>query len=291
MQRLSAWQRIKYRIMRFFVTVFVSAAALSTMRAEDPEAIVRRSVSKDLVNWNLRKDYTYTAKSEERELDKNGKAKKTDAETVEVSILYGEPCFRVIEKNGKLLSAADARKEEEKLAKFTEKRKNDTEQQRAQRLADYQKKRAKQREFLKEVPAAYNLGLIGEEQLGGRDTYVIDAQPRPGYRPKSDMSKYFPKIRAKIWIDKTDYQWVKVEAETIDTISFGLVLFRLYKGARIEFDQTRINGEIWLPKHIHIEAAGRMGLVLKGGYEQDTVFDNYRKFQSDSHIVSAEEAK
>jgi hypothetical protein len=274
--------------MRCLIVLLAIAGSLT---AEDAEAIVRRSVSKDLVNWNLRKDYTYTARSEERDLDKNGKVKKTDSETVEVSILYGEPYFRVIEKNDKPLLANDARKEQERLAKFADKRKNDTQQQQEQRLADFQKKRAKEREFLREVPAAYNLRLLGEELLDGRETYVIDAQPRPGYRPNGDMSKYFPKIRAKIWIDKTGYQWVKVEAETTDTISIGLVLFRLYKGARLEFEQERINGEIWMPKRIHIEAAGRMGLLLREGYQQDTVFDKYRKFQTDSRIVSAAEAK
>ena len=275
--------------MRRLVVLLTVAGSLKA--AEDAEAIVRRSVSKDLVNWSLRKNYTYTAKSDERELDKDGKVKKKDSETVEVSILYGEPYFRVIEKNDKPLSATDERKEQQRLAKFTDKRKTDTEQQREQRLADFQKKRAKEREFLKEVPDAYVLRLLGEEQLDGRDTYVIDAEPRPGYHPKSDMSRYFPKIRAKIWIDKAECQWVKVEAETTGTISLGLVLFRLYKGARLEFDQTRINGEIWMPNHIHIEASGRMGLVLKGAYQEETVFDNYRKFQTDSRIVSAAEAK
>jgi hypothetical protein len=120
---------------------------------------------------------------------------------------------------------------------------------------------------------------------------VIAAEPKPGYRPKTEIGNYLPQIRGKIWIDKAEYQWVKLEAETTGTIAFGFFLFRLDKGAHMEFEQARVNDEIWLPKRIHAAAAGRIGLVIKGAYESDTLFENYRKFQSDSRIVSSSDVK
>jgi hypothetical protein len=276
-----------------FAALFVICAiGRAQVRAEDnAREIVQRSVSKDLINWSLAKDYTYLIRDQDKELDKSGKVKKTESTVEEVSHLYGEPYTRLIEKDGKALPDKDSRKEEDKLAKFMAKREHETDQQREKRLAEREKRRAKEREFLKEVVDAYDLKLIGEDKIDGHDAYVIAAEPRPGYHGKADDAKYFSKIRGKIWIDKAEYQWVKVEAETIDTISFGLVLFRLYKGAHLQFEQARVNEEIWLPKHVHIEAAGRVGLVLRGSIEADSRFENYRKFQTDSHMVSASELK
>ena len=44
-------------------------------------------------------------------------------------------------------------------------------------------------------------------------------------------------------------QWVKLDAECIDNLSWGLFLARLHKGAHILVELTRVNGEVWLPKH------------------------------------------
>ncbi len=258
---------------------------------ESAREIVVRSISKDLTNWSLRKNYTYIIRKQEKRLDQHGAVKRTKSDAVEVSILYGEPYFRLVEKDGKPLEGDDARKEQEKLARFTAKRKNDTEEQKAQHLADFEKKRAKEREFLREVPEAYDLQLAGEATVDGKNTYLIEAEPRYGYRPRTEIGKYLPKIRGRIWIDKAEYQWVKVEAETTGAIAFGIFLFRLDKGARMEFEQARVNDEIWMPKRIHATGAGRVGLVVRGAYESDTLFENYRKFQSDSRIVSSSEVR
>lgn len=284
----------KRRVAKIGGTTILVIGALAWVPAaaeDNAREIVQRSVSKDLVNWSLAKDYTYLIKTQEKELDKSGKVKKTDSEVDEVSILYGESYERLVEKDGKPLSGKDAHKEEEKLTKFAAKLENETEQQRAKRLAEREKRRMKGREFLKEVVDAYDLKMVGADRVDGHEAYVIQADPRPGYHAKVEGAKYFSKIRGKIWIDKAEYQWVKVEAETTDTISFGLFLVRLYKGAHLEFEQARVNDELWMPRRAHVEAAGRVGLVLKGGLETDSLFENYRKFQTDSRIVSTSEVK
>jgi len=276
----------------FAALLAICAIGRAPVRAEDnARDIIQRSISKDFVNWTLAKEYTYLIRDQDKEMDKSGKVKKTESSVEEVIHLYGEPFTRLIEKDGKPLSDKDAHKEDEKLAKFTAKREHETGQEREKRLAEREKRRAKEREFLKEVIDAYDLKLIGEEKVDGHDAYVIAAEPRPGYRAKTGDAKYFSKIRGKVWIEKAEYQWVKVEAETIDTISFGLVLFRLYKGAHLQFEQARVNDEVWLPRRIHVEAAGRVGLVLRGAIVNDTLFENYRKFQTDSRMISASELK
>jgi hypothetical protein len=195
----------------------------------------------------------------------------------------------LIAKNGKPLGAADEKKQKESLEKFTAKWANESPQDREKRLAQREKNRQKNDAFLREIPDAYDLTLVGEEKVAGKDAWVIQAEPHPGYKAKLDGAKYFSKIRGKIWIDKAEYQWVKADAESIDTISFGLVLFRLAKGARLQFEQTRVNDEVWMPKLTRISAGGRLGIFLKASLDQTTTYENYRKFQTDSKVVSTAE--
>jgi hypothetical protein len=263
-------------------------AAAGLLHAQDAREIVRRSVSRDLRTRELRRNYTYTSTAVEKQLDSRGAAKKAESETYEHSILYGEPYERLVKRNDKPLPDKDERKEQDKLAKLTAKREKETPAQREKRLAEFDAKRAKEASWVREISDAYNFTQLADDNIDGRDVYVIAAEPRPEYHAKASEAKYMKKIRAKLWIDKSDHHWVKVEAEAIDTISVGLVLLRLYKGSRLQFEQTRVNDEIWLPRHAHIVASGRLGLVFKGGFELDTVFENYRKFQSDSRIIATQ---
>ncbi len=256
------------------------------VQAQDALEIFSRSMAKDEVNRELKRQYTYLETTVQRELDKNGKSKSTHTTVRDISILYGHQYSRLMEKDGKPLTESDRRKEHERLEKFTAKWGHETVAERKKREAEEERSRAKSKAFLSEIPEAYDLRLLGEEKVDGHATWVIQAEPHPGYRAKTEMGKYLSKVHGKVWIDKAEYQWVKVDAETIDTISFGLVLFRLNKGSRLEFEQARVNNEIWLPRRQRIAAAGRMGIFLKASVDAETRFENYRKFQADSKVVA-----
>jgi hypothetical protein len=84
------------------------------------------------------------------------------------------------------------------------------------------------------------------------------------------------------------YQWVRIEAETEDTISWGWFIARLDRGAKIVLEQTRVNDEIWLPKRQVVSGSGRLGLVKRIALEQETTWNNYRKFQVESKVIATQ---
>ena len=47
----------------------------------------------------------------------------------------------------------------------------------------------------------------------------------------------------------------------MDTLTFGGFLFRLHKGARLEFDAAKINDELWLPRRQYIHGTARVAAV------------------------------
>jgi hypothetical protein len=135
------------------------------------------------------------------------------------------------------------------------------------------------------VADAYRFHLAGAESLNGRETYVIDAEPRPEYRPHLKEAGFFPKFRFRAWIDKNESEWIKLDIQCIDTVSFGLVLARLHKGSRVVVEQTRVNDEVWLPQHVAVKVDARVALLKEFNIEQDVTYRDYKKFRADTKVV------
>jgi hypothetical protein len=259
--------------------------------AEDPQQIVTHSLQMAERNAKLTLNYTFLERQVARTLDGQGRVTKTEIETRDVTLLDGSPYRRLVAREDKPLPDKEERKEQEKLRKITEQRQKETPGQRARRISDYAKKREREMEVFREAGKAFDFRLAGTEQLDGRDLYVIEATPKPGYQPPANAAKYFPRVRGKIWIDQKDYFWVKAEVEVIDTISLGAFLVRLAKGSRLAFEQTRVNNEVWLPKRVEAAASARVALVKKLRGDLEITYSNYRKFQTDSRIVSVSEPR
>ena len=164
----------------------------------------------------------------------------------------------------------------------------ETPAQRQRRVSEYEKRREKDREFLREITDLYDFQLEGEQQVDSHAAWVISATPKPGYQPRRRDAKPLLKIRGKLWIDKAEYQWVRLEAETTATISYGLFIARLNPGAKLVFEQTRVNDEIWLPKRESVSGSGRLGLVKKIALQQELIWSDYRKFQVESKVLATQ---
>lgn len=251
--------------------------------------LIRIVADKDLENDKKQRDYTYIEREEEHSLDGKGRVKSTEVRTSEVLMIYGEQVERLIAKNDKALSDKDAAKQEEKIQKIIDKRNKESDADRKKRLAQEEKEREKGREFVKEVADAYSFRFVGLEQLDGRDTYVIDGEPRPGYQPHLKDARILPKFRFRAWVDKEESQWKKLHVECIDTVSFGLFLARIHKGTRIDIEQTRINNEVWLPKRVALHVDARVVLLKGFNLDEDITYRDYKKFRTDSRIVGVGE--
>ena len=253
--------------------------------------MIREVADNDDANDKRQRDYTYIERVEEHKLNGKGEVSSTEIRTYDVVEIYNEQCRRMTAKNDKPLSPKEAAKEDEKIQKIIDKRKNESESQRAKRLKEEEKDHEEARQFVKEVADAYDFTLMGMESLDGRETYAIDAEPRKGFEAKRKEAKILPKFRFRVWIDKAENQWVKLDAECIDTVSFGLFLARIHKGSRILIDTTRVNDEVWLPRHVAVHVDVRLALLKNLNVEEDITYRDYKKFHAASKIVGVEEVK
>ena len=258
---------------------------------EQMQQLFRIVADKDIENDKMLRDYTYIERDEEHRLDGKGQVKSTEVKTYEVMELYGEQAQRLIEKNDKALTSKDAAKEEEKIQKIIDKRRNESADDRRKREQKEEKEREEGRQFVHEIADAYNFQLVGSESVGGREAWVIDAEPRPGYEPHMKDAKFLPKFRGRVWIDKEEDQWSKLNIECIDTVSLGLFLARIHKGSRIVIEQTHVNDEVWLPKHVAVKVDVRLALLKNFNVDEDQTFRDYKKFRATARIVGVGDVK
>ena len=269
-----------------WVALAVLCSAFSP--AQDAREIFLRSLKLDSDNERIARNYTFVERGDIRENDAQGRLKQRRVLTHDVTLVEGSPYRRLIARDDKPLPPAEEKKEREKLDKSIAERQRETPAQRAKRLAEWQKQRREEREPWLEIPDAFELRIAGVERVDGKEAWIVEGTPRPGFRPKSRMARLFPKFKGRLWIDKRDSVWVKMECEALENISIGLFLARLQKGARMTFEQTRVNDEVWLPKRVTIELAARVLLLKNIRSEIEVTYRDYRKFQSDSRVVGFE---
>ncbi len=247
--------------------------------------LLRRAEEKDLENDKRQRDYTYIEHVERHKLDGHGVVKKVESRTSEILEIYGEPVARLTAKDDKPLPAGEAKKEDEKIQKIIDKRKNESDEDRRKRLEHEEKGREEDRKFVLEIADAFNFRLIGSEVLDGHDTWVLEGEPRPGYEPKQRGAKILSKFKGRVWIDKSEAQWVKLDITAIDTISVGFVLARIHKGTHVLVELTRVNDEVWLPKHVQLHFDARVALFKSYDEDVEQTYRDYKKFRADTKIT------
>jgi len=259
--------------------------ATGAVPAEQIRELLRRAEEKDLENDKRERDYTYLEREEQHHLDGHGKVKKIESRTSEVLEIYGEQVERLTAKDDKPLSAGEAKKEDDKIQRIIDKRKNESEDGRRKRLEHEEKEREEDRKFVLEVADAFNFRLIGSEAIDGRDAWVIEGEPRPGYEPKERNAKMLSKFKGRVWIDKADSQWVKLDVTAIDTLSIGFVLARIHKGTNFVVELTRVNDEVWLPKRVQVHLDARVALFKSYDEDIELTYRDYKKFRTDTKIT------
>ena len=273
--------------MRVDRCILLVLIALAQVRAQNPIDLVRRSIAQDQLDWVRMKDYTWQARSVEKHLDSHGRVESTKQETWETLILDGQPYRRTLERQGRPLNPEEQRSEQRKLDKETRRLSSQTDVGRQRQMEEAERRRRREFAFLSEIPELFDLLLEGDSTVDGRPVWVVSGAPRPGAKAKSGDARMLLKLRGRMWIDKATYQWARVEAETTDTISWGLFLARLNPGAKMTFQQTEVNSELWLPKRLLLTGSGRVGLVKRLAQDVEIEWSNYRKFSVDSKIGPA----
>ncbi len=210
----------------------------------------------------LLNQYTYSEKQTHIELDPDDKPTSTNVDIYQITRGSDGTLYRrLVSKNGTVVKSAKAQKE---------KRSSNREQD--ERVMD-------------DLFDGYDIRILGRDDLNGRPAIRIRFTPRDGYKPKTREGRLMRHVAGQAWVDESDHQLARVDAEVIDTMAFGFgLLAKVQKGARLYAERQKVNDEVWLPFRSEVTATARI-LLLKGFHVREIrEYSDYKKFNVETII-------
>lgn len=271
------------------VVALVLASAWSRAQAPDTAPLPDISVlfSEVLENQErvdaTREAYTYTMTVTDLKSEGQGVVTEGKANTYEVFSVAGGRFRKRVARDGRPLKPAEARKEEERVAKEVRKHR----EKKARQAAAGPGAPATRGDD-DEVTASDLLRLCRfvkprREDFRGQLVLAFDFEPRPDARPRGRTESWLLRMGGRLWIDESAKRLLRLEARVNEALKVaGGLAVSVRPGSSLVFEQALVNDEVWLPTYAEIDISARL-LLLKGVRQHQRVrFSDYRKFEVDT---------
>lgn len=231
----------------------------------------------------LQRQYTCHLVAEEEKFDSRGQATSRTVKEYDVFNCGGDEVRHLVKNDSKPLTPEEQKKEDDRFNKeFSEYQKHQAE------LASDPKKREKEDERdqtqISDFLRAESFTNPRRERFRGQDVIVFDFGPNPDYKPRKLAESIVQKLVGVVWIDEEARDVARLEARFNDTVKIGGgLLASLDKGTNLVLEQTKINGEVWLPSYAEVHAAARVVFVHVKQNEIDH-YSDYKKFRVETRI-------
>jgi hypothetical protein len=254
-------------------------------------AETRRRLQADDVRQS---EYVYVETRHERKLDSSGKATKETLDVFEsYPALPGESRWqRQTVKDGKPVPpdelARRDRDRQKKVMEYAKRLEREPDKVRAEEKKKRDQERRETDRAVDDALRVYDIRMLGREVVSGYETIMFSFTPRKNARPQTREGKIMRHFAGKAWVSESEFEVVRLEAEAIETASFGLgLLARVHKGSKAAFERRKVNDEQWLPARATYTASARVMLVRMLRIGGTSEFSDYRKFsvQTDTKIA------
>jgi hypothetical protein len=267
---------------RILISLFLMALSAGSVASQQPGAKplpeIRQLIEQVREHQRqldkVREGYTYTSIQTTQDVDSNGQVKKTETNEYEIFFVNSHSVSRMVKKDGKPLDEHEEKKETERVTKEAEKA--------AQTPPDQEV------EGQRQVSITQMLGLMEvrnprRDVYKGRPAIVFDFVGRKDAKTHGMVEDASKKLEGTLWIDEADRQVAHMDVRFIDNfrVAGGLVA-TIQKGSSFHFDQSPINGELWLPTGAEANVDARV-LLLKGVRQRFTERDSdFKRFRVDA---------
>jgi hypothetical protein len=243
------------------------------LSASGPDVVelVRRSVENNERNWKAAPSFSFT------ENDVITKSGKTTRRTYRVRMIEGSQYNQLIAENGEPLKGARAAAEQKKLEAEIARRRSESAAARSRRVAAYQRERRQDHELMQEMVKAFDFKVAGRASMNGRDCWVLDATPKPGYRPINRDTRVLTGMRGRMWVDAREYQWVKVHAEVFRPVAFGLFIAHVQPGTEFTLEDAPVGDGLWMPSRLITKVRATAMLFWSQNSVDDETYTEYRR--------------
>jgi hypothetical protein len=186
----------------------------------------------------VRENYTYTSYQVVQDIDADGQVKKTESSEYEDFFVSGHVIERKVKSNDKPLDEHEQQKETVRVTKLVEK---------AQKTPRGQSLEGPSISISR-VLEIMDVSNERRELYRNDPTIVFDFVGRKDAKTHGMAEDASKKLQGTIWINEADRQVSHLEVRFDDNFRLvGGILATVQKGSSFRFDQSKVNGEIWLP--------------------------------------------
>ena len=186
----------------------------------------------------IRENYTYTSYQVVQDIDADGQVKKTESSEYEDFFVSGHVIERKVKSNDKPLDEHEQQKETERVTKLVEK---------AQKTPRGQSLEGPSISISR-VLEIMDVSNERRELYRNDPTIVFDFVGRKDAKTHGMAEDASKKLQGTVWINEADRQVAHLEVRFNDNFRMvGGILATVQKGSSFRFDQSKVNGEIWLP--------------------------------------------
>jgi hypothetical protein len=249
------------------------AAALLLWRADAPlpegNAYVRGLVEKQRHREEILDQYTYDLASVREDLDEAGRVKERETRRYEIFFVKGRPVRRLVEEDGRPLSAARQQREDREAREMAEAVRSGravTEQPRVR---------------LSAILDRYDFRAVAREDVAGRTAIVLEFQPRPGDLGL-EGDRYLRRLGGRIWVDEAEQEVVRTEITNLAAIKVGSALGASVSSLSTRIDFRKVDDAVWLPAEDETLVSGRALIFKKFRRRFRRTYGNYRRFSVES---------
>gem|GEM_PF-2033340 len=190
-------------------------------------------------------------------------------ETFDVIMLEGENYRKLILIDGKPLDAKRQKQVNEDMEKTRAAR---------QRPSFRSIRRTVKIGDLADIQRLFDCKVAGEEVVGGRKTWRVEAEPKSGIKPANKQDQNFLATRRTLWFDQEEGINIKMLTLYIrDANGFQ-------PGSELEVAFTKVNST-WLPETYHFRFHLKALVVVSARGEVHHRFYDCKLFQTESNLI------
>jgi hypothetical protein len=253
----------------------------SQVKLPDLKALFKEIDENQKAIDKIKENYAGSQSEEETEFESDGRVKKHEVNEYTFFYLDGNEITTLVKKDGKPLSDADQKKENEK----TQKRIEEHQKREAKKEAKEEKSKEEGKNDEKDDPGievflrACQFVNPRRERFRGQDVLVFDFEPNPEFKAHKLVEKVAQKLAGVIWVDEKAHDVARLEAYFVGDMKIGGgLLANLQKGTSFVFEQAFINNEVWLPTYEEAHVGVRVLLVKGFKVNVVTRYSDYKKF-------------
>lgn len=151
------------------------------------------------------------------------------------------------------------------------------------READATRARQRGQRRVDDVVDGLQFEVEGRTVYEGVPAIVVSFAPRSGARPETREGRTAQKFVGKVWIHEAASEVMRVEATSIDDLSFGLGLVaRLGKGTEATLTRQPVERDLWMPTRLTLKGRGRAAVVRTLVIDFAVDWFDYRRLEDDS---------